>query len=192
MFVATRYATEKWASANIKALSLRQSLFYSWRDREMDIGHFYFISDQYYIDFPDGQLMQNKETVNGIPHDRPCFYSFFDNMTSLFWMIPISSKVQKFKAIYQNKMQKYGRCDTIVFGEVLGHEKAFLLQNMCPVTQKYIVSEYIDSRANIPVRISKGLESELAKKANKVLNLHRQGIRLIFPDISSIEASLSE
>lgn len=157
----------------------------------MDIGHFYFISDQYYVDFPDGQLMQNKETVNGTPHDRPCFYSFFDNATCLFWMVPISSKVQKFKAIYQNKMQKYGRCDTIVFGEVLGHEKAFLLQNMCPVTQKYIVSEYIDSRANIPVRISKELESELTKKAKKVLNLHRQGVRLIFPDISSIEASLS-
>ena len=35
-------------------------------------------------------------------------------------------------------MQKYHRCDTIVFGEVLGHEKAFLIQNMCPITEKYM------------------------------------------------------
>lgn len=43
-------------------------------------------------------------------------------------MIPFSSQVSKFKGIYNKKMQKYNRCDTIVFGEVLGHEKAFLIQ----------------------------------------------------------------
>ena len=40
----------------------------------MDNGHFYYIDDQYFIDFPDPMLMQNKETVNGQAHDRPCFY----------------------------------------------------------------------------------------------------------------------
>ena len=50
-------------------------------------------------------------------------------------MIPFSSQTSKFKGIYNKKMQKYHRCDTIVFGEVLGHEKAFLIQNMCPITE---------------------------------------------------------
>ncbi len=28
---------------------------------EMEIGHFYYIDDQYFKDFPDPYLMQNKE-----------------------------------------------------------------------------------------------------------------------------------
>ena len=30
----------------------------------MDVGHFYFLSDKYFIDFPDKYLMQNHEMVN--------------------------------------------------------------------------------------------------------------------------------
>ena len=29
----------------------------------MEIGHFYYIDDQYFKDFPDSYLMQNKEKV---------------------------------------------------------------------------------------------------------------------------------
>ena len=36
----------------------------------MEIGHFYYIDDQYFKDFPDPYLMQNKEKVNGQLHDR--------------------------------------------------------------------------------------------------------------------------
>lgn len=31
----------------------------------MNEGHFYYIEDRYFIDFPDQYLMRNKETVNG-------------------------------------------------------------------------------------------------------------------------------
>lgn len=157
----------------------------------MNVGHFYFLSDQYFSDFSDSYLMQNKETVNGIPHGRPCFYAFFDNSTKLFWMIPISSQVGKYYPIYLSKMKKYGRCDTIVFGEVLGHRKAFLIQNMCPVTPQYISSEYTDSVSGSPVRIDINLEEELSSKARKVLALQRKGIPLIFPDVLKIECSLN-
>ena len=93
----------------------------------MDNGHFYFINDQYFIDFPDPYLMQNKEVINGQEHNRPCFYAFEDsNNKGLYWMIPFSSQTNKFHKIYSNKIAKYGKCDTIVFGKVLGHEKAFL------------------------------------------------------------------
>ena len=97
---------------------------------------------------------------------------------------------RKFKGIYNKKMQKYHRCDTIVFGEVLGHEKAFLIQNMCPITEKYMKNEYLDSAANIPVRVDGRLEKELKDKAGKVLALQRKGAKLIFPDVFSIEQEL--
>lgn len=91
----------------------------------MDNGHFYYITDQYFIDFPDPLLMTNKETINEQVHDRPCFYAFEDKSTGLYWMIPFSSQINKFQSIYNKKMQKYNRCDTITFGYVLDIKKHF-------------------------------------------------------------------
>lgn len=156
----------------------------------MNNGHFYYINDQYFIDFPDPNLMRNKESVAGQIHDRPCFYAFKDNSTGLFWLIPFSSQVTKFQMLYQRKMQRYQKCDTIAFGYVLGHQKAFLIQNMCPVTEEYIKNEYIDSNSNIPVRIDGIFEKELVEKAKRVLALQRKGLSLIFPDVASIESKL--
>jgi hypothetical protein len=157
---------------------------------EMEIGNFYYIEDQYFVDFPDNCLMKNKETVKGQVHDRPCFYTFQDSTSGLYWMIPFSSQISKFRTIYNKKIKKYKKCDTIVFGKVLGHEKAFLIQNMCPITKDYIKNEYIDARANIPVRVDRMLEKELKEKATRVLALQRKGIELIFPDVLDIEKKL--
>lgn len=148
----------------------------------MDVGHFYFLDGQYYKDFPDPYLMQDL--------DRPCFYAFKDMKTGIYWMIPFSSKVNKFHGIHQAKVSKYGKCDTIAFGYVLGHEKAFLIQNMCPVTDKYILNKYMDHVANVPVRLDGAFEQELIKKASKVLALQRKGKKLIFPDVLTIENAL--
>lgn len=156
----------------------------------MKTGHFYYIDDQYFIDFPDDMLMRNKEKVNGQAHDRPCFYAFKDKNTGLYWLIPFSSQVEKFKKYYNKKIKQFGKCDTIAFGEVLGYEKAFLIQNMCPITENYIKNEYIDRYASIPVRIDGRFELELINKAKKVLALQRKGINLIFPDVLKIEKKL--
>ncbi len=151
----------------------------------MNLGNFYFISNQYYIDFPDQHLMQHKSAT-----DRPCFYAFEDKSTGLYWMIPISSQTEKYKKYYNNKIKRYKNCDTIAFGDVLGHEKAFLIQNMSPITDKYINNIYIDKYQNIPVRIDGVLEKTLIKKAKRVLALHRRGVNLIFPDVLHIESTL--
>ena len=59
---------------------------------------FYFIADHFFQDFPDPALMQNKEDGHG----RPCFLAIMDD-DGLFWMIPISSRVEKYKRIYERK-----------------------------------------------------------------------------------------
>ena len=155
----------------------------------MEKGHFYFIKNQYFVDFPDTYLMKNKEFVNGRPHGRPCFFAYLDIKTNIYWMVPISSQVEKYKGYYQSKIKKHGSCDTIMFGYILGHEKAFLIQNICPVTEAYIDVEYTDNK-NSPVRIDKRTEEELIKKVKKVIALQRKGIKLIFPDVLDIEAKL--
>ena len=72
--------------------------------------------------------MQNKEGGTY----RPTFYCLRDSKTSLLWMVPLSSRVKKFKAIHDKQVTTYGKCLTIVLGEFDGKEAAFLLQNMFP------------------------------------------------------------
>ena len=87
-------------------------------------------------------------------------------------------------------MRIYHRCDTIVFGKVLGHEKAFLIQNICPVISKHIQNQYVDSRTKIPVKISGALEKEIITKVKRVLALQKKGLHLIFPNVFEIEENL--
>ncbi len=192
MSVASRQATKIWPSSNVWNGSILRSRAVSCsKEKEiMDAGHFYFLTDQYFIDFPDKNLMRNHETINGVQHNRPCFFAFEDKTTGLYWMIPFSSKTKKFHDIYQNKIEQSGICDTILFGDVLGYEKAFLIQNMCPITQKYIRNEYMDATAAKPVRLNSVFERDLIKKAKKVLALQRKGVNLIFPDVLKIEQAL--
>ncbi|THF82663.1 type III toxin-antitoxin system CptIN family toxin [Cohnella fermenti] len=128
-------------------------------------GNFYFIEDNYFADFPDPQLMSNKDLAGDQERNRPCFYSLKDEATDLYWMIPISSQIDKFQRHYDKKLKKYGDVDTLVFGFVLGKKKAFLIQNMFPVTRDYIKNEYIDRATAQPVRIKASLQEELLRKA---------------------------
>ena len=159
----------------------------------MKLGSFYFIEEHYFKEFPDERLMKNKEFINGVEHNRPAYYSFLDTKTNIYWLIPISSQVDKYKKIYNDKISKNKSCDTIVFGYVLGKEKAFLIQNMCPITPKYIRNVYIDKATGEDVCINEKLKKELEKKAKKVLRLIRNGYsKLVFPDVLAIENKLLE
>lgn len=150
---------------------------------------FYFLSEQYYIDFPDENLMRNKEYIQGIERKRPCFFAFADSkQPQIYWLVPITSKVEKYKKEEQRKIQKYGVCNTIRFGQVLGREAAFLIQNMCPVIEKYMIA-YIDKN-QMPIRIDQRIEKDVIKYAKKALGIYRRGSNVIFPDIQKIYTEL--
>ena len=150
---------------------------------EIQAGHFYFIKDEFFEKIKDKELMVNKE--NG--HMRPCYYCFKDNRNNgLYWFIPVSSKLEKYQAIYDKKLARYKRVDTIVFGYIYGRKSAFLIQNMFPTTMEYIKEEYI--KQNKKVTINDDLKNEINKKANRVLELVKAGNKhLVFPDIINIE-----
>ena len=161
------------------------------KDNTLINGCFYFLNQKYFEDFPDPYLMKNKEKIGNVLHNRPCFYAFKEsNQSDLFWLVPFSSQTEKYRKIYDKKIAKQHKCDTIVFGNILGYEKAFLIQNMCPATVDYISNIYIDKQSNQIVRINKNLEQELITKSKTVLMLQRKGYKLIFPDVLNIEAVL--
>jgi hypothetical protein len=155
----------------------------------MQTNHFYFVKDIYFSKFPDPYLLPNKDREGDILHGRPCFYSFQDMETGLFWMVPISSKVAKYHQIYEQKMHRYHKCLNIYFANVLGYERAFLIQNMFPITIEYIDAEYVD-RMEKPVLIRADQSEELSKLVRQVIILTRQGKKIIFPDVLSIESQL--
>ncbi len=155
----------------------------------MDVKRFYFLSEQYFLDFEDPYLMKNKEVMDGKERNRPCFYSFTDNISGVYWMIPISSKLEKYRKIQLSKINKYGRCDTIIFGNIFNKERAFLIQNMCPVTENYVLSEYLDIYDR-PIYVDNVFADKLIKIAKNVLAMERRGRKLILPDVLEIEKIL--
>lgn len=149
-------------------------------------GKFYFIKDEFFELVKDKELCANKERGT----KRPCFYCFKDKeYQNLIWFIPISSKLEKYKRIYEDKIKRSRIVDTIVFGYVEGEERAFLIQNMFPTTKEYVIEKYI--RQDRDVVVNKRLNKELQTKANKILNLVEQGYnKIVFPDIISIKKIL--
>ena len=147
--------------------------------------HLFFLTDQYYIDFPDNMLMKNKDDLSNHKNGRPCFFAFPDaQIPDILWVVPISSKTDKYRRIEQEKIKRYGQCNTIRFGTVLGRDTAFLIQNMCPVTNRYLIP-YLDNK-NRPIRIDSRVADDVVRNARKVLALEKRGVKVIFPDVFSI------
>ena len=144
-------------------------------------GYVYHIKDEYFEKVNDDMLMQNKE--NGTY--RPTFYCLKDKKTSLLWMVPLSSRVGKFRAIHDKQAKKYGRCLTIVLGEFDGKSAAFLLQNMFPVTERYL--DHIHTRNNNPVPVKHSVHSEISTNMKRLRQLHARGRKVVFPDITRLE-----
>lgn len=145
-------------------------------------GYVYHIKDEYFKKVNDPNLMQNKENGNY----RPTFYCIRDKKTSLLWLVPLSSRVEKYLAIYEKQLKKYGNCLTIVIGEYDGKPAAFLLQNMFPITEKYL--DHIHTRNNNPVPVKFSIQSEVRTKMKRILQLHARGKKIVFSDISKLQA----
>ena len=150
----------------------------------METGKFYFIKNEYYEKFENCNLLGNK-IVNGELHGRPCYYCF--EKDGLYWMVPISSKVEKYEHLYEQKMARYhGKFDGIRFGYVNGERRAFLIQNVCPVTTQYIDKKYKTNKDTEDVTINENLQKELDRTVTKVINLYKRGTKIVLTDLDTI------
>ena len=100
-------------------------------------------------------------------------------------MIPISSQVEKYKKIIEKKIERYGKCNTIITGKFAGKENAFLIQNAFPIIAKYL--DHVHKIENKPIMVHSKLERTLIVNLREVLAIYGQGIRLIFLDIIAIQ-----
>ena len=143
-------------------------------------GKFYFIKDEFFDIFKDYGLMVNKENGN----KRPCYFCFRDRKNKeIIWFVPISTKYEKYKKIYENKKLKSGNRPVynFVFGKVLGKNSVFLIQNIFPTTENYIEKKYTNS--NMDVEIPTTERDNVIITSLRVVELAQRGINIPFYDI---------
>lgn len=156
----------------------------SLKRSRMNKGNLYFIKDEYFEKFLNQKLLTNKEITSSGERNRPCYYAFQDEENpEVKWMIPISLRVEKFEKKYEQSVKRYGQCDVLTFGFVKGNRNVFSIQNMCPVTERYILNEYMDAQTGNPIYIASDTRREINAKVRKIIRLHKKGISLAHADI---------
>lgn len=155
---------------------------------EILTGSLYFVSDAFFTKIADPYLKINYENTK-----RPHYFAFLDSKTGLYWLVPCSSKIDKFERLIQKKQEQHKPTDTIKIVKIFDSKTALLFQDMFPVTAGYIDGQYI--KGGQPVRIADPkLIQELEKTARKVINLLRRGVRFTptQPDVNRIEQIMLE
>lgn len=149
---------------------------------------FYIINDKFFEDISDPYLKGNKAG------NRPHYYCFEDTGTGIFWMIPLSSQINKYKRIIEKK-EKVGKpCDIIHIVKLdYSRESAFLIQDMFPITEEYIEREYTIA-GNHLVLTSEHTVKEIERKARKVMGMLKRGVKFTptQPDVMAILEKLQQ
>ena len=101
-------------------------------------------------------------------------------------MVPISSKANKYKNIYNRSIEKYNKCDNISFCYVLGEQKAILPQNLFPVTKEYIGNIYIDKNTSKPITLPQNILAEVKAKARKKIRYNMNEKKFGMSDVMKI------
>ena len=143
---------------------------------------FYIIKDKFFEDMSDPYLKGNKSG------NRPHYYCFEDSSTGVFWMIPLSSRLSKYKKLIERRERTGKSCDIIHIAKLDNNkESVFLIQDMFPITENYIEREYTIAGNHFTVT-SDTVAKAIDKKARKVLNLLKHGVKFTptQPDVITI------
>lgn len=148
----------------------------------------YFVDDQFFIDFPDDYLKKNKE------EHRPHYYCFKEDESGIIWLIPMSTKVEKYKRIISQRQAAHKPCDHLHILEIAGKESVFLIQDMFPITEEYLKGEFnlYETDKHLVLNHPNDIK-ELNKKARTTLSFLRRGWKYTPetpPDVLKIEREL--
>lgn len=143
---------------------------------------FYIIKDKFFDDMSDPYLKGNKAG------NRPHYYCFEDMSTGIYWMIPLSGRIDKYKRIIEKKERAGKPCDIIHIVKLDdSRESAFLIQDMFPIIDEYIEREYTIA-GNHLMLTSEHTAREIEQKARKVIGMLKRGMKFTStqPDVITI------
>ena len=147
---------------------------------KLEEGRLYFIKEEFIEKYGDKyNIMQNKEKTH-----RPCYFCFKDKKEKeIIWFIPMSSKYEKYLKIYNQKLNKYGKCYNYVFDILIGKKQVFLIQNMFPTLEKYIKEKYVKDKKDVIV--PKKTQDIILYNAKNIIALaFQQNIDITFSNIT--------
>lgn len=149
---------------------------------------FYFIKDSFFEEMADPYLKWNKA------ESRPHYYCFEDEATGIYWMIPLSSRIDKYKRIMEKKKLAGKPCDILHIVKLDDKkESVFLIQDMFPIMEKYIEREYTIGGNHLMLTSEHNIK-EIERKARKVMGMLKHGVKFTptQPDVMAILEKLKE
>ena len=149
---------------------------------------FYIIKDKFFKDMQDPYLKGNKA------ENRPHYYCFEDTNTGIYWMIPLSSRIDKYRRIMEKKEKARKPCDILHIAKLdNARESVFLIQDMFPITEEYIEREYTIDGSHLMLT-SEHVIKKIEQKAKKVMGMLKRGIKFTptQPDVIAILEKLRE
>lgn len=151
---------------------------------ELKEGYVCYVKDEYFSKIK--QHIENDFLMYNKLGHRPHYYCMKDEKTGLLWLVPMSSQTKKYQKHYNNAIEKYGKSLKIIMGEFQGNKSAFLLQNMFPVTEKYI--DHIHTYNGKPALVKPSIQTSIKSNVKKLKSLIAQGKnKAIFTYINKIE-----
>lgn len=151
---------------------------------EIKTGYLYHIKDEFFDIIDDKNLMTNHERGK----KRPTYFTIKDK--DILWFIPLSSKVDKYTKIVENKKEKYGFCNTILIEEVFDEKAVILLQNAFPTLEKYI--DHVHTIDGKPAKVPEKLGEIILYNFKNLMKLKKRGINVFFADIDKIKEKMLE
>ena len=144
----------------------------------------YIVKDEFFTKFSQFDWIYNKS------ESRPFYYAFPD-ADGIYWLIPMTSKVENIRTKIARWEEKYGvgNCIYYAIGFVNGKEVGFRVSDIFPITQNYIDREYQYNGCPAVIE-TKNLNELLERKAKKYLNMVKRGAIRTDKDVYTIRAML--
>lgn len=101
-------------------------------------GALYFLKD-YFFDFVQEDYLKKNYSQTKRPH----YFAVRDNGTGLLWMVPCSSRVEKYEALIRKKQAQHKPTNTIKIITIFNKKSVLLFQDMFPVSEQYVDGPYI-------------------------------------------------
>ena len=136
---------------------------------QIEISGLYIIDDRYFSDYPNEKHMWNKE------ESRPHYYAIQDR-DGIYWMIPMSTKVEKYRAKIRQTESVHGKGSCFMFhvAPIHGQERAILICDMLPVSKRYILRPYTIGGLPYIVK-NENIKKAISTKAKRYLSMVKRG-----------------
>lgn len=152
----------------------------------MEKGKIYFVKDSY---INKHKLMKNKGEGNCRPH--LCCIPFNDKGS--FWLVPFSTKVDKYRKISKKRSKKFGKCIDFYEFQFRGKKSTALICNAFPAHINHILNKYIEKETKEDIVIKENDLKEITKLLRKVIRIERSNKNVIFySDIENITSDLPD